>query len=108
MFVLNLLVLLTVVGLAVRNRDTKPSLVFLANLATADAAVFVCLLVLSLLTSNWAASQSSTLIRAELEESFYWRCRLEVGVLGFCLYSSLAALTLLAADRSQSSLQTQH
>ena len=48
--------------MAVRNRGTKPSL---ANLATADAVVFVCLLVLSLLTSNWAVSQSSTLIRAE-------------------------------------------
>ena len=100
MFILNSIVLLTIVLLACKNGRTQTSFLFMANLALADATVFICLLVLSFITSNWAATTSEFVVCWEQPSVFATRCSMEMGVLSFCLYSSLVCLSFLTVDRS--------
>ena len=99
MFIFNLMVVFTVLYLSYKNLSSRPSFIYMANLALADASVFVCLLVLSLVTKNWAATSSNFIVCWEQPVLFARRCSLEIGILCFCSYCSLISLTLLTVDR---------
>ena len=99
MFIFNLMVIFTVLYLSYKNQSSRPSFIYMANLALADASVFVCLLVLSLVTKNWAATSSKFIVCWEQPVLFARRCSLEIGILCFCSYCSLISLTLLTVDR---------
>ena len=99
MFLLNLFVIFTIILLSCKTGSSRPSFIFMANLALADSSVFVSLLVLSFVTKNWAATSSQFVVCWEQPILFEKRCTLEVGVLSFCLYCSLVSLSLLTVDR---------
>ena len=88
MFLLNLFVIFTIILLSCKTGSSRPSFIFMANLALADSSVFVSLLVLSFVTKNWAATSSQFVVCWEQPILFEKRCTLEVGVLSFCLYCS--------------------